>query len=694
MAAPIVAAMKSAAILGAALLALSSPAHAQTDPHQWLEAVDAPASLAWVARENARSTAALRGDPRYQRLHDEAFAILSADDRIPTLEFVGEGLFTFWQNRDHVRGVWQRTSLKRYQAGVPQWEPVLDIDALARAEKANWVFKGADCLGPAYRRCLVRLSDGGKDAVEVREFDLTTKRFVDDGFRLPEGKQSVEWLDPDTLIFSRAADGATESGYGYIVRSLKRGQRLSEAVEIFRGQPTDVSVAPHVYEDAQGRKVVVVERGTDFFHSQFHLVTPTGMRPLAIPERASVHGFVDGMLIVQTRQAWTPPGGAAVPSGSLAAMAPDGGPVEVLFTPGQRVALDEVAVTDGRVVAVAYDNVRGQIMSFARGPRGWTRTALPAADNAAVTITSASHVDDRVLYTVEGFLDATQLKLADAATGAGSTLKQMPPRFKAAGLTVEQFEATSKDGARIPYFLVRRKDVALSGGTPTLLHAYGGFQISKTPIYEATVGKLWLERGGAYAVANIRGGGEFGPAWHEAALNENRQRAFDDFHAVAEDLIGRKVTSPRRLGIYGRSNGGLLMGVAMTQRPDLFNAVVIESPPLDMLRYHALPAGASWIGEYGDPKLPDEAAWIAAYSPYQALKPGVNYPLAYITTNTKDDRVHPGHARKFAARLGELGAPFLYYENTEGGHANAADPGADAVRWAMHYTYLMQRLMD
>jgi prolyl oligopeptidase len=680
-------------LIAAALGLLSSPAFAQTDRHQWLEGVETPEALAWVASENTRAMSALQGDLRFSRLRRDAFEVLSTDERLPKLEFIGPALFSFRQDAEHVRGVWRRSTLRRYRSGAPKWKTVLDIDALGRAEKANWVWKEADCRAPAYDRCMVYLSDGGKDAVEAREIDLATGAFVEGGFRLDEGKQTVQWLDPDTLILNRdwGPGMLTQSGYGFVVKTLKRGQPLDQAVEVFRGAASDVSVYPRVYEDAQGRRAVVIEQALDFFHSRFHLLTAAGVRPLAIPQRASIRGFVDGRLIVQTAEAWE-----AKPSGSLVAVAPEGGPVEVLFTPGERVALDrdEVAVTRNRVVAVAYDNVRGRIMSFAREDGRWTRRDLPAGDNAAVTITSASTVDDNVLYKVEGFLAPARLMLADAATGKARTLKSVPAQFSTAKLSVEQLEATSKDGARIPYFLVRRKDAPRDGSLPTLLHGYGGFQISELPEYDAVLGKLWLEKGGAFALANIRGGGEFGPAWHTAALKENRQRAFDDFFAVSEDLIARKVTSPRRLGIYGRSNGGLLAGAAMTQRPELYNAVVIESPLLDMLRYHELPAGASWIGEYGDPRIAAEAAWISGYSPYQALRAGAAYPPAYITTNTRDDRVHPGHARKFAARLAELGVPYLYYEDTEGGHANAADPQANARRWAMHYVYLMQRLMD
>ena len=701
--------MKLAGLLAAMVWALAAPALTQADPHQWLEGAQDPKALEWVARENARSTAALRDDPRYRRLHDEALELLTADDRTPAVEFIGRSVFNFWRNEEHVRGVWRRTPLKDYARRPRQWEVVLDIDRLAKAEKANWVWKGSSCVAPAYRRCLVYLSDGGKDAVEVREFDLGTRRFVDGGFRFPEGKQTVEWLDPDTVIFTRAADAATESGYGYIVRTLKRGQPIARAVEVFRGQPSDVSVSPRVLRDGQGRQAVILERGVEYFRSEYHLLTDDGPKRLVLPERLRLHGLLDGLLIFTVAEDWKWRGlGETHPAGSLVAYMPEmlvpvTGVEDMIFSnqasrilePGPRQSIEDVQISAGRVVVSLSDNLQGKLFAFTNnGEWGWEPRELPGAANAAIAIKSVSDIDDQLFYTVEGFVTPTELKLADAATGRARTTNVMPARFASDDLVVEQHEVASKDGTLIPYFLIRHRDAPLDGSAPTLLHGYGGFQVSKTPAYDPIVGKLWLERGGAYALANIRGGGEFGPAWHQAALNGNRQRAYDDFFAVAEDLIARKVTSPRRLGIYGRSNGGLLMGVAMTQRPELFNAVVIESPLLDMLRYHELPAGASWIGEYGDPRIPEEAAWLAGYSPYQALKPGVAYPPAYITTNTKDDRVHPGHARKFAARLDELGVPHLYFENTEGGHANSADPPAEAVRWGMHYTYLMQRLMD
>ncbi|MDP1738522.1 MAG: prolyl oligopeptidase family serine peptidase [Caulobacter sp.] len=704
--------MKFSAFAAAAVLVCAAPAIALTEtPFEWLEQVDSERSMDWVRAENAKSLPVLTGDARFAGLQADALAILSAKDRIPTPAFHGEHVYNFWQDAAHVRGVWRRTTLASYRTEAPEWETVLDLDALAAAEKANWVWKGADCRPVTHDRCLIQLSNGGKDAVEIREFDLTTRAFVPGGFRLPEGKQTVEWLDADTLIMTRdwGPGTTTESGYGMVVKTLKRGQTLDQAVEVFRGETRDVSASPRVLMDGQGHQVVLLERATDFFHTQTNVLTADGVKQLGLPERVSVYGLLDGLLVFKVEEDWRAYWAATskFAAGSLMAapigilLPADQGEIVIsnqallIFAPGPRQSVDEVTVTENRVVASVYDNVRGKVFAFRnKGEWGWEHAELPGVENAAVHLVDASDVDDQVFYTVEGFITPTQLMLADAATGQSGPIKTLPARFDGSTHVVEQKEAVSKDGTKIPYFVIHPKGHRHDGKDPTLLHAYGGFQLSKLPVYDPLVGKLWLERGGAYVVANIRGGGEFGPAWHEAALKANRQKAYDDFYAVAEDLIRRKITSPRRLGIYGRSNGGLLMGVAMTQRPDLWNAVVVESPLLDMMRYHLLPAGASWIGEYGDPTLPGDAAWIAAYSPFQNLKAGVPYPLAYITTSTKDDRVHPGHARKFAALLASLGSPYLYFENTDGGHANGADPTANARRWGMHYTYLTRQLMD
>lgn len=688
------------------------------DGHLALEEVEGTEALAFLAAENARSLEALTGDPRYETMRAEAEAILTATDRVPGPSFLGNGIGNFWQDGANPKGIWRRTSLDSYRSGSPVWETLLDMDALARSEGKDWVFKGADCLAPDETRCLILLSDGGKDAVVVREFDTESRTFVEGGFSLAEGKHRLEWLDSETLLVATdfGQGSLTESGYPYIVRALKRGSTLEASAELFRGNAADggYGVSPSVYRDGEGNlQAVIFNRPLDTFRSETWWLDQGNLVKLAIPERVSVHGVMGGRLVFTLDEAWNRTGllygdgerrAGSLMAVSLNTLRPRGSPsdpvrltteADVIVSPTARQSINAVRVFDDRVVATIYDNVVGHIVAFTSNGSGpWLRTVLPAADNVSVNLGSSSRKSARMFYNFEGFLTPSTLALVDLRANSANVLRTAPARFEASTHLVEQFQATSADGTRVPYFVVRPRAAPLDGTTPTLMFGYGGFQISFPPTYRPELGKLWLERGGAYVVANIRGGGEFGPAWHQAALKGDRQRSFDDFAAVGRDLIERGITSSRRLGIYGRSNGGVLTSVAVTQNPDLFNAVVIESPLVDMLRYPDLPAGASWIGEYGDPRIPEEAAWIARYSGYQNLRTEANYPRMYITTNTRDDRVHPGHARKFAARLGAMGYDRLYYEETAGGHSNEADPLANARRWARHYTYLAQQLMD
>ncbi len=684
---------------------------AAADDHLALEQVDGAEAMAFVAEENRKSLAVLTGDPRYETFRAEAQAILTATDRIPSPSFLGDGVGNFWQDATNPKGVWRRTTLESYRTATPQWETLLDIDALSKAEGKDWVFKGADCLAPDETRCLINLSDGGKDAVVVREFDLTTKRFVDGGFNLPEGKHRIEWLDRDTLLVATdfGPGSLTESGYPFIVKTLKRGQTLAQAVEDYRGDALDggYGVSPAVYRDKTGRvTAVIITRPLDTFRSETWMMAHDGSTvKLALPDRVSVFGAQGGLLIVSNDEAWTFNGLAYKPGSLLSIplnhLRSDRDDLSVsnqallIYEPAARQSLGDVRVLDRQVVASLSDNVAGRLAIFEnRGEFGWRRQDVATPENIAVGLGDSSKSKGQVFVSTQGFLTPPTLSLASVGSTTLTELKSAPAKFDASTHVVEQYEATSTDGTRIPYFITRPRDMRLDGSNPTILFGYGGFQVSLNPAYKPEMGKLWLERGGVFVQANIRGGGEFGPDWHQAALDGNRQKAFDDFAAVARDLERRGITSPRRLGIYGRSNGGVLTSVSITQHPELFNAAVIESPLIDMLRYHELPAGASWIGEYGDPRIPEEAEWIARYSAYQQLRPDVDYPRVYITTNTRYDRVHPGHARKFAARLGDQGHDHLYYEDTAGGHSNDADPVANARRWARHYVYLSQQLMD
>jgi len=664
------------------------------DPYIWLEQVSSPESLAWVNRENARTLGLLEGDPRFAALNADALKILEATDRIPMPNQIGGQITNFWQDADYVHGLWRATTPADYLTARPQWRTLLDLDALSAADKTGWVWKGANCEPVAERLCLLNLSNGGEDATTQREFDLASGNFVEPGFTLPISKQDTAWESPDALLVSRdwGPGTMTTSGYPFVVKRLKRGQPVEQAVEIYRGLQSDVGVSPTSLVDGQGHRLTYIERSITFFEGQLFAVTPTGVTKLDLPTKYRVQGFAANQLLLRVDEDWK-----GLKAGSLVGFEIANGRViasHVLFAPGPRQSIDGVLATRGHVLAAIYDNVRGQAWSFTPSAKGWTAKRIALPDNSSVDLVSSDRLTEEAYLAVQSFTVPTTLWHVDAATGVARQAKAMPARFDAAGLVTEQFEATSKDGTKIPYFVVHRADIKHDGSTPTIMNAYGGFQVSETPYYQATRGKLWLEKGGAYVLANIRGGGEFGPAWHEAGLKTKRQVIYDDFAAVAEDLIRRGITSPRRLGIYGGSNGGLLMGVEMTQRPDLWHAVAIEIPLLDMLRYEKLSAGSSWVGEYGSMSVPEERAFWEKTSPYQALRKDKAYPEPFIWTTTRDDRVGPVQARKFAARMKEYGLPYLFWENTEGGHAAGANLKQSARAIALEMTYFTRKLMD
>ncbi|CAN5321945.1 prolyl oligopeptidase family protein [soil metagenome] len=699
------------AALPAALPAMANPPIPEggfatsdaTDPYLWLEEVDGERAMAWVHEHNIRTLGILQGDPRYDPLHRQALEIVQSKDRIPAPGFNHDGTVSnFWQDADHVRGLIRRTTLDSYRTDAPRWETVLDIDALATAEGRNWVYKGMTCLPPDERLCLVSLSDGGKDAVVVREFDPQAKAFVNGGFSLPESKGSVSWIDADTLLISQdfGPGTMTTSGYPMIVKRLTRGQTIDQAQTVFTGQPTDVSVSGYALRDADGAiKATLINRGISFYETETYRLNADGSTTrLELPPKSDIDALVQGRLVVTLKQDWTAPSGQVFKTGDIVAWDLDGwladpkAPASLVLRPGPREAVEGVTATRGKLVVALFENVRGSVYVY--DPADWSRVRMDLPRNVTVGLGSASERDDQLFVSVTGYLTPSSLYLADASTDAAGVVKSLPAKFDASGMSVDQFEATSADGTKLPYFVLHKDAMALDGSNPTILYGYGGFESSLLPGYSATVGKLWLERGGVYVVANTRGGGEFGPRWHEAALQQNRQRAHEDFQAVALDLEARRITSQARLGIMGGSQGGLFMGAMLTQRPDLINAAVIQVPLFDMLRFHHLLAGASWIAEYGDPDIPEQRAWIQAYSPYQNLRAGMNYPEVFIHTSTKDDRVHPGHARKAAARLEALGYPVLFYENTDGGHAAGANLQETARRIALEYTYLSRRLMD
>ncbi|MEY3287655.1 MAG: hypothetical protein RL500_2385 [Pseudomonadota bacterium] len=678
------------------------------DPHIGLEDVFGEASLNWVRQRNAQSEAMLQADPRFEALRRELREVLDASDRIPGVSRRGAWLYNFWQDAKHPRGIWRRTTMAEYRKAEPKWELLLDVDALGKAEGQSWVWQGSSCLSATSNRCLVALSPGGTDANVVREFDLSTRDFVKDGFALPLSKNRWTWVDADTLLVGTAAAGdpVTDSGYPRAVRLWKRGTPLSQARVVFEGQQRDVWASASS-DRTPGFERSFVMRGIDFYRHEMFVLDGAGLKQVPKPQDAQV-AFWKERALMRLRSDWKQ-GERVWPAGSLLVMSASAlmeGKAEpvALFTPTAQRSLAGYTTTATSVVLNVMQDVTGRLE--VRRPEGaaWSLRTIPVPNTGTLSVASlhdATVADDEwaegLLVSYTDLLTPESLLLARADRSGIENLKGRQAQFSTNGLRLDQRFAVSKDGTRIPYFIVIPTGPRASGPKPTLLYGYGGFDISMRSAYSGGIGRAWLARGGVYVLANIRGGGEYGPAWHTSAIRENKQRSYDDFIAVAEDLIKTGVTTPAQLGIRGGSNGGLLVGAVMTQRPDLFGAVVCQVPLLDMRRYHRLLAGASWMAEYGNPDREEDWAFISRYSPYHQVPPASGegarkLPPVLLVTSTRDDRVHPGHARKMAARLSERGQPVLYWENIEGGHSGAADNGQRAKMQAMEYTFLWRQL--
>jgi len=661
-----------------------------TDPYAWLEDIHGAKPLAWVKEQNRKSLAVLKADPRYQKNYDSILQVLDAPDRIPTGSLDHGFVYNFWQDAKNPKGVWRRATVADYANPSPHWDVLLDVDALAKAEKENWVFEGAECA-PKETRCLIRLSRGGGDAVVVREYDLKARHIAPDGFTLPEAKSDVSYLDDNTVLFATnfGQGTLTKSGYARIVKLWKRGTPIASAKTLYEGQVSDVSVAPATFHTRQGDYGVVI-RGVSFFESEYYgLDGAKGtVGKLDMPLSADLKGMIGGALIATLREDYSA-GAAHFAKGALVAFR-SGQTPQLIYAPGPRAAIESVGVGRDAIYAAITENVIGSIHVFTADGKSWSNRKLDLPLGGAADVVSVNESGPEALFNFQSYLIPPTLFFTDGNAAAPHAIKSLPARFDASGLVTEQFEATSKDGAKIPYFVTRPKN--LHGPAPTVLYGYGGFEISLTPSYSANFGRLWLTHGGIYVVANIRGGGEFGPAWHEAATKLNRQRAYDDFAAVAMDLEKRGLTTPKQLGIMGGSNGGLLVSTVMVERPELFGAVVCQVPLVDMIAYTHIGAGASWEGEYGDPADPKMRDYILTYSPYQNVKKDARYPPVLFVTATSDDRVTPAHARKMAAKMEAQGHDVLFYENTDGGHAAAADHKQAAEMWALSFVYLARKV--
>jgi prolyl oligopeptidase len=676
------------------------------DSYQWLEQINGPKVVDWVAPHNKKSTEFLTQGKRYEKMVPEIRKIATAKDRIPYPAIYNGVYRNFWQDDQHVRGIWRETSPSEFAKKNPAWKTIFDLDALNKKEKKSWVWEGAQCLPPEYTDCVLMLSDGGKDGKVAREFDVSKGAFVDNGFVLPEGKLDVSWIDKDTVMVGTdfGTGTLTRSGYPRQVRVWKRGTPLSEASLAFEGRESDVS--DQGYKSFRPESsYVFVQRAVSFFEEENFLYTDDGkLTRVPFPLSADFVGDFQGLLLAKLRKDWQTTKRKFI-AGSLVSLPVSeitnrlyADSLELVYEPDSRSTLSGTSASKSYLFLNILKNVRGRILVAKHTPKGWALKSVPVPEDGLATVAGSSPFTDTVLVGYQNFTVPPTLYAMDVSPDTPQmslkVLKKLPSRYDASGIQSEQLESTSRDGTKIPYFLIHKKGMKLDGTNPTLLYAYGGFEASQAPYYLGTTGKIWLEQGGVYALANIRGGGEFGPAWHEAALKENRQKAYDDFISVSEDLIARKITSPRHLGIRGGSNGGLLVGAAFTQRPDLYRAVICESALLDMIRYTKLPPGASWVGEYGDPADSKMAEIIARYSPYQNVRPGVKYPRVFFHISTADDRVQPGHTRKMVARMEEYGNDVLLFENTEGGHGGAADLEQGIKKTAMEYSYLFKELAD
>ncbi|MFM2093407.1 MAG: hypothetical protein RIS70_531 [Planctomycetota bacterium] len=675
------------------------------DPHLWLEEVTGDKPLDWVKARNSVTQNKFENDPSFTQLRDDLLAILDSKERIPLISKHGDHYYNFWRDQKNERGILRRTTLEEYRKPQPKWEVLLDLDALGAEEKENWVWSRVAMLRPDYTRCLISLSRGGADATVTREFDLKERKFVTDGFVRPESKGGMTWIDRDTVyVYTNFGDGSmTKSGYPRQVKEWKRGTPMSEAKLVYEGVPEDMSISA-THDDSPGYERDFVQRRIAFYKDELFLRRQGELVKIDVPDSANKTVFRQHLLL-ELRDAWklndrTYPAGALLTVPFQAFLDGDR-KFTVLFQPSDNTSLASFGVTKDHVFINVLEDVKNRLYVFdnpapnADPSKAWQRRPFRGAPDFGTVTVSAVDPDESNAYfmTTTNYTTPTSL-LYGQIDGEPEQLKELPAFYDAKGLAISQHFATSADGTRIPYFMVAKKELAMNGDNPTLLYGYGGFEISLTPTYNASVGRAWTSQGGVYVVANIRGGGEYGPRWHQSALKANRRRAYEDFAAVAQDLVKRKVTSKRRLGIQGGSNGGLLVGNMITIYPDLCEAAVCQVPLLDMKRYHRLLAGASWMAEYGNPDITDEWEFIRTFSPYQNVRKDVKYPAVLFTTSTRDDRVHPGHARKMMARMEDYGHDVLYYENIEGGHGGAANNRQAAYMQALAYTFLKDRLFE
>ena len=678
------------------------PARAADDPYQWLEDIDGARSMEWVRQQNEATAKRLGALPQYEGLYRDAMAALSSSSRVPEVQQHGAWLYNLWQDTEHPRGIYRRTTLAEFRKADTHWETLLDIDALSRQEGTGYAFGGALFRGSDNRRALIRLAPGGGDAAEMREFDLESRSFVADGFRLPSAKSRVSWRDDDSLYVATdfGPGSLTRSGYPREVKVWQRGTPLSAATPLFEGQADSVSAHVQRIDMPGGAPLDVLSEDLSFWSSQRSLLVDGKPVPLNLPVTARIAGGYQDRLVIWLKADWQRDG-KTWPSGAILLAAPaalegEGGPaLEPVFLPDGHAIVQGVEASRAGILLTQLDNVRGRLKRYSHDAKGWHQAAIPFPDNGSIHVVTADEDTGDAVVQYESFLTPPSLWRVPGGPGKPQKLKSQAASFDGSRFKVTQNWATSADGTRVPYFVVGSKTMKFNGENPVWMFSYGGFEESLVPTYSGSYedlhgayGKMWLERGGVFVLANIRGGGEFGAAWHTSALKANHVKAFEDFEAVAADLAARHIASARHIGIEGRSNGGLLVSSTMLRHPELYGAVVCGNPLIDMQRFNKLLAGASWEGEYGNPDKPEEWAFISQYSPYQRLQPHMDLPPVMFYSTTRDDRVHPAHARKMAAKMEDAGYPVEYFENIEGGHHGPVVTEQLATRIARTFTFL------
>lgn len=691
--------MKKLIIFNFIISIFFSTLKAQEDPYLWLEEVDSQKSLDYINKLSKSTVDKFKQSEYYKDIQDNSLKIYNSTDRIVYPSILGEYVYNFWQDKEHIRGIWRRTPKSKYLTGKPEWEILLDFDKMSKEDNEKWVYKGSSGIYPNYNRFLVSLSRGGGDATIIREYDIEKKTFIDDGFYMEESKGGASYIDKNILLLSSdfGENTMTNSGYPRQTKIWKRGQDLKDAQLIYEGKPEDVGIWGYVMRD-RDIKYVMVTRAKTFYTQDLFVWHNERLIKLDIPEDSETSALLNNQLILNLKSDWTIDG-KTYKQGSLISLdfkelLKGNKKIQLIIKPAKSSSISGISNTKNKLLVNLLNNVKNELYIYIFQNNTWNKQKVEAPDFGTISLVATDQTSEQYFFNFSNFLTPPTLYMADAEKNTFKAYKSLPAYFDGDKFDVKQYKVKSKDGTMIPYFVVASKNLKNNSRNPTLLYAYGGFEVSMLPRYSGLIGKHWLENGGVYVLANIRGGGEFGPEWHQAGLKEKRQNVYDDFHAVAEDLIQRKITSSKNLGIMGGSNGGLLVGVAFTQRPDLYNAVVCAVPLLDMKRFNKLLAGASWMGEYGNPDKPEEWEYIKKYSPYHNLKKDVKYPEVLFTTSTRDDRVHPAHARKMVAKMKDMGYNVFYYENTEGGHAGSSTNEQRAKSNALTYSYLLEMLKD